>query len=422
VADWEGNWCLPAAITPKIQKTDMFGTEIIEVGIGLAFAYFAISIICSGIVELGVKLTKLRAKHMKMALGKLLDDKNYNGFVGELYKHHLITSPFKDRLGDPTSITSKNFAIAVMEILGKNDKLSEEAQFKLIKERILTIKDPATKDRMLSILNSSANQFDTMRAKIENWFNDSMEGVTEWYRQRMRTWVTIVSFVVVGIANADTVKMATMFWNDDELRSATVQAAQGYSNSLEARMSAPVPAAPTAPVQTVDTVQGVNGDSLVVTTSTVASADSLQTMNDLISIKTTLDTLYKDINATKVLPIGWASEILPGKPGWDKSKDAFSWWLMKIIGLILTVGAVSLGSTYWYKQLQSLLRLRFGKSEPAPTPVPEPAPPTSASTDQSSSAQNGEDADTDVLEESTAGEESEVDENASKGPGDGGNS
>jgi hypothetical protein len=355
----------------------MFGTEIIEVGIGLAFAYFAISIICSGIVELGVKLSKLRARHMKMALGKLLDDKNYNGFVGELYKHHLISSPLKDKLGDPTSITSRNFASAVMEILGKNDKISEEEQFKLIEERIKTIKQPATRERLLAILHSSANHFDTLRAKIENWFNDSMEGVTEWYRQRMRTWVTIVSIVVVGVMNADTIKMATMFWNDDELRTATVQAAQGYSNSLEARMKTPI-VTPAAPVQTVDTLQGANGDSIVVKTVTVGSADSLQTMNDLVSIKTTLDTLYKDINATKVLPIGWNSEILPGCIGWDKKQSAFAWWLMKIAGLILTVGAVSLGSTYWYKQLQSLLRLRFGKQEEQATPAPDPVPPVTA--------------------------------------------
>jgi hypothetical protein len=355
----------------------MFGTEIIEVGIGLAFAYFAISIICSGIVELGVKLSKLRARHMKMALGKLLDDKNYNGFVGELYKHHLISSPLKEKLGDPTSITSRNFASAVMEILGKNDKISEEEQFKLIEERIKTIKQPATRERLLAILHSSANHFDTLRAKIENWFNDSMEGVTEWYRQRMRTWVTIVSIVVVGVMNADTIKMATMFWNDDELRSATVQAAQGYSNSLEARMKTPI-VTPAAPVQTVDTLQGANGDSIVVKTVTVGSADSLQTMNDLVSIKTTLDTLYKDINATKVLPIGWNSEILPGCIGWDKKQSALAWWLMKIAGLILTVGAVSLGSTYWYKQLQSLLRLRFGKQEEQATPAPDPVPPVTA--------------------------------------------
>lgn len=355
----------------------MFGTEIIEVGIGLAFAYFAISIICSGIVELGVKLSKLRAKHMKMALGKLLDDKNYNGFVGELYKHHLIASPLHDKLGDPTTIASKDFASAVLEILGKNDKLSEAAQFKLIEERILTIKDPVTRERMLNILKSSANHFDTLHAKIENWFNASMEGVSEWYRQRMRNWVTIVSIVVVTVMNADTVKMTTMFWNDDELRSATVQAAQGYSNSLEARMSAPAVVTPST-VQVIDTLQGANGDSIVVRTVSVADKDSAQTMKDLISIKTTLDTLYKDINATKVLPIGWSSEILPGRPGWDNKQDPFMWWLLKFAGLMLTVGAVSLGSTYWYKQLQSLLRLRFGKQEPTPTPAPDPVPPTTA--------------------------------------------
>lgn len=339
----------------------MFGTEIIEVGIGLVFAYFSISVICSGIVELGVKLTKLRARHLKMALGKLLDDKHYNGFVGELYKHHLISSPLRDKLGDPTSILARDFSAAVLEILGKDDKLSEAEQFQAIETRIMTIQDHATRERLLAILRSSANHFDTLRAKIENWFNESMESVSEWYRQRMRTWVTIVSIVVVGVMNADTIHMATMFWNDDELRTATVEAAQGYAKTMQDRMNAasPVP----------DSTGGSTGAKPVLTPDEKA-------LQDLDAIRGTLNALNQDINATKVLPIGWASETLPLAPGWDHSKDPVMWWLVKVAGLILTIGAVSLGSTYWYKQLQSLLRFRFGKQQAEPTPAPDPVPPT----------------------------------------------
>jgi hypothetical protein len=346
----------------------MFGTEIIEVGIGLAFAYFAISIICSGVVEAGVKLTKLRAKHLKQALGELLDDKNYTGFVRDLYDHHLVTSPLKDRLGDPTSISSKNFALAVLDILGKNEKLSNDEQFKLIEARIMTMKNVQMRNKMLGMLNSSAYQVDTMREKVEAWFNESMEAVSEWYRNRMRLWVMLVSIIVVGAMNADTIKMTTMFWNDDELRTATVSAAQGYIDRYDARV-----ANGTAPglVTTTTIVRDSNGvDSTVVHQPATVAVDT----NVVRSIKSTLDTLYQDINATKVLPIGWDSEILPGKPGYVDKKSPLTWWLLKIIGLILTVGAVSLGSTYWYSQLKSLLNLRAGRA-PAPDATPTPPPP-----------------------------------------------
>ncbi|MFN8397565.1 MAG: hypothetical protein U0176_23295 [Bacteroidia bacterium] len=368
----------------------MFGTEIIEVGIGLVFAYFSISIICSGIVELGVKLTKLRQRHMKMALGKLLDDKHYNGFVGELYKHHLISSPFQKQLGDPTSIPARNFAIAVLDILGKNDKLSEAEQFKVIEDRILTIKDEATKLRMLNMLRSSANHFDTMRKKIENWFDESMVHVSEWYRKRMRLWVTVVSVGVVVAMNADTLNMAKLFWNDDELRTATVGAAQALVDSVGRSGAAVAPVVTTV----VDTAR--TSDSTMTITQTVVQEknDSVQTAQDLRAIKGNFDLLYRDINAAKVLPIGWESEIKPWNPGWDKSKSPAEWWLVKIAGLILTVGAVSLGSTYWYKQLQSLLSLRFGKPSPPATPAPDPVPPVTKAAPKTEEATEGSESST----------------------------
>lgn len=322
----------------------MFGTEIIEVGIGLAFAYFAISIVCSGIVELGVKLSKLRSSHLKTALGELLDDRSYTGFVKELYDHHLIAPALRDKLKekDPVYMDAKNFSAAVLDILGRNANLTDEEQFKAIEDRINTIKDEKVKQRLLGILNSSAQKFDTMRDKIESWFNESMESVTEWYRERMRTFVTIISLLVVGLMNADSIRMATMFWNDDELRTATVAAAQSYANSMEAKM------------------------------------DTMSTDSASNSIKASLVAINKDIGVVKSLPIGWGSEILPGQPGFDKTQDPILWWLVKIMGLILTVGAVSLGSTYWYQQLKSLLSFKWGgnKEAPAPTPVNVTVNPT----------------------------------------------
>jgi hypothetical protein len=347
----------------------MFGTEIIEVGIGLAFAYFAISIICSGIVEAGVKITKLRAKHMKQALGELLDDRHFNGFVKELYQHHLITSPLKDRLGDPTSISSRNFALAVLDILGKDVNLSDSEQMRVIEARILTIKNQQIRQRLLAMLNSSAYQVDNMRDKVEAWFNESMTAVSEWYRARMRLWVTLVSIIVVGAMNADTIKMTSMFWNDDELRSATVTAATSYVQRYDARV-----ANGTAPslVTTITIVKDSNGvDSQVVVTPGPLPEDT----NLVKSIGNQLDTLYADINNAKVLPIGWDTEILPGQPGYQEKKSPLVWWLLKIIGIILTVGAVSLGSTYWYGQLKSLLNLRAGMGGAAPA-TPAPAAPS----------------------------------------------
>lgn len=318
----------------------MFGIEILEVGIGLVFMYLVISSICSGIVEAGVKISKLRSKHLKTALGKLLDDPNYNGFVKQLYEHHLISSPLKDKLGDPTWLSSKKFAAAVFDILTSDT--TEDERYKAVEAKIKTIKDDNVRTRLLNILKSSAEDLDSMKDKVESWFNDSMEAVTEWYRKRMRLFVTICSVIVVGSMNADTIYVAQQLWNDDELRAATVATSQSYAENYGERL------ADTTPV----------------------SEDSL-----LASLKNQLELVKGDINTAKTLPVGWNCEQLPGGIGYDGNSDPVIFWLVKILGLVFTIGAVSLGSTYWYATLKSLLNLRFGSSksaDPAATVAEKP--------------------------------------------------
>ncbi|MEM0998043.1 MAG: hypothetical protein AAGN35_13220 [Bacteroidota bacterium] len=306
----------------------MFGIEILEVGIGLVFMYLVISLICSGIVEAFVKITKLRAKHLKTALGRLLADPNYNGFVKELYEHHLIKSPLEDKIGEPTYIDSRRFATVVFDILTEGGKSD---QFEAIEARLATIKDPKVRERLLKILHSSGDQIDSMRDKVEHWFNDSMESVSLWYKKRMRTLVTICGIVVVTAMNADSIQVARVLYSDDDIREATINAARSYSDEMAGRMDP--------------------SDS----TNTTSFTQNMRALED-------------DVQASQVLPIGWTLNSMPyernaqGKIVTTPGEDPILFWLLKIAGILLTTGAVSLGAPYWYAQLKSLLNLRFRAS------------------------------------------------------------
>ena len=298
----------------------MFGIEVIEVGIGLVFMYLVISLICSGIVEAGVKVSKLRASHLKKALGKLLDDPNHNGFVKQLYDHHFIKSPLESKIGGPTEIGARKFASAVFDILTTGSK--DDERYKKIKDRIEQMQDSYMKTHLLKILESNTEELESIREKVESWFNDSMKDVTIWYRKRMRTFVSIVGIAMVGFFNADTIHVATTLWTDNDMREATVSAANSYSSSLESRLASE------------------SSDS--------AAATFTKTINQI----------EADISETKILPIGWVSAQIPG--GKDFQGDPILFWMVKLLGLIMTLGAVSLGAPYWYGMMKSLLNLRFG--------------------------------------------------------------
>lgn len=480
----------------------MFGIEFIEVGIGLVFGFLAISTICSGVVEIFNKATKMKSRHLKTALGQLLDDPKYNGFVKELYDHHLISSPLAKKMGSPDYIEAKDFASAVFDILGgaaesvlyksmlmkvekmpdgeiKTDLLAilnaspedlkvmkqdvgtyftnpefqiavckllasysagtkpykaliarvseadgeakdeltkiinskpadidgmkteilgwfgntafDEALFDLlafctkelqsyekIEERINTIRDKGVRDRLLTILESSATELESMRAKVETWFDNTMEQVSDWYRKKMRIFVTLVSVVVVISMNADSVRLARELWYDNELREATIAAASDYVKVESAKYSSVNTPVLTPSKVLADTV----GDSTASRLATPVTKDTLETTQDQIAdFSNMLDSLKGDIKTAQMLPIGWATEVLPWQKAWpqdkDNDKDLFWWWLSKILGLLITIGAVSFGSTYWYSQLKSLLNLRFnmtGKPANTTTIVNNPAP------------------------------------------------
>jgi hypothetical protein len=321
----------------------MFGLEILEVGIGLVFMYLTISLICSGIVEAFQKVTRFRAKHLKQALGELLADPNNNGFVKLLYDHHLIKTPFQDKTGGVTWIDGKKFAKAILDIATEG-KSSGEYQAVLSTIKGIQGHDDM-RDRLLKLLTATSDKAETMEKRVENWFNESMEEVGRWYLKRIRTIVSIVGILVVGAMNADTIHIAKSLWNDNELREATVTAANTYAEGLETRL------------------QEAETDSVV------------------FEFSKTLHQIEGDIAEAKVLPVGWYKAELPyGK----KDADPILFWLLKIAGLLMTMGAVSLGSPYWYAQMKSLLNLRFqvlgGGSKEAPPAAPAASPTSPAPT------------------------------------------
>lgn len=319
----------------------MFGLEILEVGIGLVFMYLTISLICSGIVEAFQKVTRFRAKHLRQALQELLADPNNNGFVQKLYDHHLIKTPFQEKTGGVTWIDGKKFAQAILDIATEGKSSGE---YQAVLSAIEGIQgNDAMKNRLLKLLTATGDQVESIEKRVENWFNESMDEVGRWYLKRIRTIVSIVGIVVVTVMNADTIQMAKALWNDNELREAAVTASKTYAEGLEARMQA-------------------------------APADSAA-----IEFGKTIHQIESDIATSKVLPVGWYKSELPyGK----KDADPILFWLLKIAGLLMTMGAVSLGSPYWYAQMKSLLNLRFqvlGGSSKQSAPVAAPTPPAPTS-------------------------------------------
>jgi hypothetical protein len=74
----------------------MFGSEILEVAIGLMLVYLLLSLICSAVREGLEAWSEMRAVHLERGIRELLQDLNGTGLAKALYTHPLIYGLFQN--------------------------------------------------------------------------------------------------------------------------------------------------------------------------------------------------------------------------------------------------------------------------------------------------------------------------------------
>lgn len=73
----------------------MFGSEILEVAIGMVFTYLLMSLIFSATSELIERNPKNRAADLERGLHEVLNDTDGSSLVKEVYDHGMIRGLFK---------------------------------------------------------------------------------------------------------------------------------------------------------------------------------------------------------------------------------------------------------------------------------------------------------------------------------------
>ena len=103
-------------------------------------------------------------------------------------------------------------------------------------EGIRKIKDPAFRDAINTVLITAQN-LDDARAKLQNWFNDGMDRISDLYKRRIQYISLLVGFVLALIMNVDTFQLANSFWEDPNLRQAVAATAKRNISQLEQQIS-----------------------------------------------------------------------------------------------------------------------------------------------------------------------------------------
>ncbi len=158
---------------------------------------------------------------------------------------------------------------------------------------------------------------------IEHWYDDTMDRVSGWYTRNVQLIIFFLGLAIVVALNVDTIAIISNISNDSVIRAGLVSAVQG-------------------------------------------SAASPPQIGELPK----LQQVFEQIQPV----IGWSNTTLP--TNWSS-------WFLKIVGLLATTFAISLGAPFWFDLLNKFMSFR-SSGPPAQTSssaaVPPSGPPAQSNT------------------------------------------
>ena len=357
---------------------------LLESAIGLVLIYLVLGLICSAWVEGIVNWTGLRGENLRELLKVLTsgDEKVANLLLAQPQLRSLFAPASNARKGSywlrralavsfdrgdaqkagfrpPSYIPPERFARALAEMaLGETpdrlraapellarrldeasirrelERASERAQ-EDAKAGVLVIPQECCKPGEEALGRASRHLSDVLNrlwmqskgrpedfvAEIERWFEDGTDRAGGWFKRKLAPKLLAVGVVIAVALNVDTLQILSRLSSDPELRQYVVEAA----------------------VERLE--EGAPSEAQEFTQEFDRAKQELLDLEPL---------------------LGWRKSSLPLEDGRDGIEGALDWggWLvLKLIGLMLTAVALSLGAPFWFDVLQKLVRIRASVSQ-----------------------------------------------------------
>jgi len=193
------------------------------------------------------------------------------------------------------------------------------------------LKNPKTKDLGISLRSLFANvdkrvehvdkAIETGQENVEKWFDNSMDRLSGWYRRWTQKIAFGVALVIAIVFNIDSLYMGQELWRNPAMREASSAYIQSYVEK--------------------------------------------ETANEGDLSKAELKTIQASLEAIE-FPTGWHG-IPKGTPiNLENIKHWIFWhfWLIKIIGWLVSAVAAMQGAPFWFDILKKLVNVRSTGTNP----------------------------------------------------------
>ncbi len=310
----------------------MFGSEILEVAVGLVLVYLLLSVIATSIREGVESVLKARAANLERGIRELLQhDRGGKALTTELFNHPMVFSLFrgdypadapadagwlarmthqwKRNLKLPSYIPARSFASALLDIAAQKsapaNQPPEDARVDLSTirrslDRMENVPEPV-RQALRHAIDSAQGDLEKARKNLEAWYDSAMDRVSGWYKRQTQWIVLAVALVLTVSLNANTITIADDLYRNGDARRALLVAAEKRADSAQAPNGA-----------------AVRRDSAA-------------------------DRAYAEL-VDLHLPIGWP--------------NGFHLELAMIPGFLITTFAIMLGAPFWFDVLNKVMIVR----------------------------------------------------------------
>ena len=248
----------------------MFGSGVLEIAIGMLFIYLLLSTISSALNEWIGGLTASRSRSLQAGVRNLLNDPKGKGLAKEVLNHPLIKSlespgwfsipgllgKGSERFKRPQYLSSDLFVTAILDQIVPLGKDSPARTFTDIWNNLHDRVEAAAKQAdataetwksLLAIARTvmlMPNNLESFRKSLADWYDESMERVSGWYKRKTQLMLMLISAVLSVAINADGVMYLQYLNQDSMAREAIAAAARLRPGPIERPAQCPAPIRP----------------------------------------------------------------------------------------------------------------------------------------------------------------------------------
>lgn len=207
---------------------------------------------------------------------------------------------------------------------GSSSQLKTIGDFR---EIVNKIQNDKLKQTLLVLSREAESELGKLRENIEKWFNDVMERVSGWYKRKAQAIIAILAFGICAGFNADTFMITKNLINNEQMRTAIVTAADEAVK------------------------QPIGSEKKSLDSEEKAGAASLS---------------VSEAPLEKIKDVQKKLQGLPLPLGWYEAPKEFGDWVIKILGILFTALAVSLGAPFWFDFLDKIIKIGPAQSGKRP--------------------------------------------------------